>query len=98
MAVVHFDTIGEGGSLFHFDGVDIDTYISTSTTKFTQLCLMRGSYSSGAEFKMRIKSFKFGGEVDAIPVVKGNAIGFYNRVDGVLFLEEQECLTAGPKV
>ena len=63
--------------------------------KFNAVC---GAYASGSQFKMRVKSFKLGNDVDLIPVVKGNGIGFYNRVDGFLFLEEQECLTAGPRV
>ena len=48
--------------------------------------------------KMRVKSVVYGSSVYLIPVVKGNAVGFYNMVDGELFLEEQACLTAGPVV
>ena len=82
-----------------FDGDDAGVLTGqTSTAKFNNITLMRGSYARGSQFKMRVKSFKLGNDVDLIPVVKGNAIGFYNRVDGLLFLEEQECLTAGPRV
>ena len=89
---------GSGTWRFVIDGVETESYAQTATTKFNNITLMRGAYASGSQFKMRVKSFKLGNDVDLIPVVKGNAIGFYNRVDGLLFLEEQECLTTGPRV
>lgn len=51
----------------------------------------------GAGCRMRAKNVRFGSDVYLIPVVKGNAVGFYNMVDGHLFLEEQACLSAGPR-
>ena len=58
--------------------------VSTSSTRFVG--------------KARVKNVRIGSDVDLIPVVKGNAVGFYNKVDGELFLEEQACLSAGPRV
>lgn len=54
--------------------------------------------SSHYNGKARVKNVRIGSDVDLIPVVKGNAVGFYNKVDGHLFLEEQACLSAGPRV
>ena len=45
---------------------------------------------------IRVKSVRLGDDVELVPVRKGSAVGFYNRVDGHLFLEEQACLAAGP--
>lgn len=50
------------------------------------------------EIKFRIKRFKFGNTIDMIPVVKDDKMGFYNRVDGKVFLEKQPCLSAGPEI
>ena len=48
--------------------------------------------------KARVRNVRLGSDVYLIPVVKGNAVGFYNMVDGEMFLAEQECLSAGPRV
>lgn len=89
---------GDGNWQLFFDGELAFSMSSSSTQKFNRNVLMYGSYSVGSSFKMRVKSFKIGSVADLVPVRAGNAVGFYNRVDGELFLEEQECLTAGPIV
>jgi len=87
---------GAGNWQLFFDGELAFSMTSTTTQTFNRNVLMYGSYASGSSFKMRVKSFKIGSVADLVPVRAGNAVGFYNRVDGELFLEEQECLSAGP--
>lgn len=89
---------GDGNWQLFFDGELAFSPSVSSTQVFNRNALMYGSYYAGSSFKMRVKSFKIGSVADLVPVCAGNAVGFYNRVDGELFLEEQECLTAGPKV
>ena len=88
----------ETDATLFLDGTSIGTASATSTkpTKFWVL-VTRGKSASGSN-QMRVKNVCFGSTVYLIPVVKGNAVGFYNMVDGHLFLEEQECLAAGPVV
>lgn len=81
------------------DGDLFKEYTTSNTAIMREMAIMRaGTSSSAYEWKCRIASFRFGDIVDLIPVVKGSAMGFYNKVDGELFLAEQECLSAGPRV
>lgn len=87
---------GDGNWKMYFDGELKYENSYTNTKAFSMAILMQGAYSSGSVFKMRIKSLKIGSVVDFIPVRLGLGLGFYNRVDGELFIAEQSCLSAGP--
>lgn len=87
---------GSGNISVYIDG---SKFTETHMTGAIKLCsLLYGSYTLNTAFRARVKSLKIDDKVDLIPVVKGSSVGFYNRVDGELFLEEQACLSAGPKV
>lgn len=90
---------GVGVYDWEIDGDLFKEYHTANTSRMREMVIMRaGTGSSTHEWKFRIASFRFGDIVDLIPVVKGAAMGFYNKVDGELFLAEQECLSAGPRV
>ena len=82
------------------DNLAIDVSISGSSIVQSPRVLYAEVSTSSSHYngKARVKNVCLGSDVDLIPVVKGNAVGFYNMVDGELFLEEQACLSAGPKV
>lgn len=87
---------GSGNVSLYIDGSKFAETHMTGAIKFCSL--LYGQYTLGSAFRARVKSLKIDDKVYLIPVVKGNAVGFYNMVDGELFLEEQECLSAGPRV
>jgi hypothetical protein len=89
---------GNGNWRYIFDGAELYSQTQTLATNFIKIFLMYGTYTKGSAFKMRIKSFSLGNDIDMIPVVKSGSVGFYNKVDGELFLAEQACLSAGPRV
>lgn len=84
----------------YIDGVLIMDQETSGASKLQNLSVMRSpttetsAYYSG---KIRVSNVRVGSDVYLIPVVKGNAVGFYNMVDGELFLAEQACLSAGPR-
>ena len=90
---------GSGTWTYLFDGTEVgSSNPSSSTVAFSNAVLLR--YSSTAPYqnlRMRVSFVRLGSDAYFIPVVKGNSKGFYNLVDGELFLEEQACLSAGPK-
>ena len=93
--------IPKGGGVYdlEMDGMLFKEYSSANTAIMREMVIMRGaSTTTTYDWKYRIASFRFGDIVDLIPVVKGAAMGFYNKADGELFLAEQECLKAGPRV
>lgn len=71
---------------------------SASVIKFLLLYTTLTGDRPTTDIKFRIKRFRFGNTVDMIPVVKDDKMGFYNRVDGKVFLEKQPCLSAGPAI
>ena len=83
----------------YMDGTLLVDVATSGGSKFSNARLMCSSKTSTTHFsgKMRVAAAKIGDDVDLIPVVKGSAVGFYNKVDGELFLEEQDCLSAGPR-
>ena len=88
---------GSGNVSLYIDGSKFaELRMTTTAIKFCSL--LYGPYTAGSAFRARVKSLKIDDKVDLVPVVKGNAVGFYNKVDGHLFLEEQACLSAGPVV
>ena len=87
---------GSGNISVYIDGSKFAETYMTGAIKFCSL--LYGSYTLNTAFRARVKSLKIDDKVDLIPVVKGSSVGFYNRVDGELFLEEQACLSAGPRV
>lgn len=87
---------GEGGWTYLFDGSFVGNATYGSTAPFKELKVLYGY--SGFTDLARVRSVKIGEDVDMIPVVKGDEIGFYNKVDGEMVLERQDCLSAGPKV
>lgn len=87
---------GAGNVSLYIDGSKFDEVGMTGAIRFCSL--LYGPYTAGSAFRTRVKSLKIDDKVDLIPVVKGSAVGFYNKVDGELFLEEQACLSAGPRV
>lgn len=91
---------GQGTWAYYFDGENVGSSIpSASTTTYINMLAMRVSSTNLFQgLRMRVANVRLGSDVYLIPVVKGNAVGFYNMVDGHLFLEEQACLSAGPVV
>lgn len=92
---------GSGAYDMYIDGnlFGSRTYPQTSEVKlFSLLYTTLTGERPDSEIKFRIKRFKFGNTIDMIPVVKDDKMGFYNRVDGKVFLEKQPCLSAGPAI
>ena len=87
---------GAGNVSLYIDGSKFAESRMTGAIKFCSL--LYGPYTAGSVFRARVKSLKIDDKVDLVPVVKGSAVGFYNKVDGELFLAEQACLSAGPIV
>lgn len=87
---------GEGGWTYLFDGSFVGNASFDYPTPFKELKVLYGY--SGFTDLARVRSVKIGEDVDMIPVVKGDEIGFYNKVDGEMVLERQDCLRAGPIV
>lgn len=80
------------------DGIYFNTISTTNTSLLKYLIILRDG-STGANSNIaRVKLVKFADSAYLIPVVKGNQMGFYNTIDGQLFLAEQACLSAGPRV
>ena len=92
---------GSGAYDMYLDGnlFGSRTYTQTGAIQlFSLLYTTLKGERPDSEIKFRIKRFKFGNTVDMIPVVKDDKMGFYNRVDGKVFLEKQPCLSAGPAI
>ena len=92
---------GSGVREMYMDGSMIGsrTYEVTNPIAFFRLLYttLTGDRPT-VDLRWRIKSFRFSNTVDMIPVVKDDKMGFYNRVDGKVFLEKQPCLSAGPAI
>lgn len=91
--------MGSGNYQLVIDGALFKNITMTSTLAMTECRIMASSSGAsvgGAIF--RVKHVTFSDVADFIPVVKGSQIGFYNKIDGQLFLAEQACLSAGPRV
>ena len=89
-----------GIGTYYADDVQVGTTTSTSTT-FPTVCKILAQTSAATvtyPIRVRVSSFKLGNMIDLIPVVKGNQCGFYNKVDGELFLTDQSCISAGPRI
>lgn len=94
---------GTGGGAYdlYIDGSLFGSRTYTQTNAIQLFSLLYTTLTGerpDSEIKFRIKRFKFGNTVDMIPVVKDDKMGFYNRVDGKVFLEKQPCLSAGPAI
>ena len=89
---------GSGNVSLYIDGSKFAEFSMTGAAIIKFCSLLYGPYAAGSAFRARVKSLKIDDKVDLVPVVKGNAVGFYNKVDGELFLAEQACLSAGPIV
>ena len=89
----------DGNVKGYMDGTLVVDVAISGSSKFSNLRIMYSAKTSTSHYsgKMRVASAKIGNDVDLIPVVKGSAVGFYNKVDGELFLAEQACLSAGPR-
>lgn len=79
------------------------TVFNTKTLSTTNLLqnariLSLTAASSLPPIRARVKQMRFANSVYLIPVVKDDKMGFYNRVDGKVFLEKQTCLSAGPAI
>ena len=75
----------------YIDGVLIMDIEIPGSSKFQNLSVMRCPTTTSSSYyggKMRVSNVRVGSDVYLIPVVKGNAVGFYNTVDGHVFLEE----------
>ena len=83
-----------------FDGTPVAGSSSSLNTTPTLFFLLGMVAAGGTKLpcRLRRRRVKFSNTVDFIPVVKDGMVGFYNKIDGQLFLEKQDCLTAGPKV
>lgn len=94
--------VGAGKYQFLMDGVFFhELTVGSNTTAFRLLDVMSASNSASTPTgvsRFRVKHIRFADSVYLIPVVKGTQMGFYNTIDGQLFLAEQECLSAGPRV
>ena len=92
---------GSGVREMYMDGSMIGsrTYEVTNPIAFFRLLYttLTGDRPT-VDLRWRIKSFRFSNTVDMIPVVKDDKMGFYNIVDGKVFLENQPCLSAGPAI
>lgn len=90
-----------GGNVKGFiDGTLVVDVATAGTAKFSNARLMYANKTTATTHysgRMRVAAAKIGNDVDLIPVVKGSAVGFYNKGDGELFLAEQACLSAGPR-
>ena len=88
---------GSGTWTYLFDGTEVgSSQPSTGTNAFTNAVLIRHSSANTYQnLRMRVSFARLGSDAYFIPVVKGTAKGFYNLVDGHLFLAEQACLSAG---
>lgn len=84
-----------------FDNVFFNDYTTTNTGKIAVAKVMGANTSSSTdvgEKRFRVMRATFGDDVFLIPVVKGNQKGFYNTLDGQLFLADQECLSEGKEI
>ena len=88
---------GEGGWTYLFDGSLVDNTSVNYTRPLESIKVLYGGTGVFTDLA-RVRSVKIGEDVDMIPVVKGDEIGFYNKVDGEMVLERQDCLSAGPRV
>jgi hypothetical protein len=91
---------GNGSAEVSLNGVVLGTLTTTreSTMSKCYALFKNGRVGTTGTGRVRLKNARLGSDVYLIPVVKGNALGFYNMVDGHMFLEEQACLSAGPVV
>lgn len=94
------EPIGNGEYKLYMDGVNYATYTGSATGNMIKLELLttNGIAAAKKDYRYRLKRFHFDNNVDMIPVVKGSQMGFFNRVDSKMFLDEQPCLSAGPAV
>lgn len=93
--------LGNGAYQFLMDGTLFKEFTTSSTGAITVANVLGASTSSATTTdnqRFRVKRMRFADSVYLIPVVKGTQMGFYNTVDGQLFLAEQACLSAGPRV
>ena len=88
---------GNGTAEILVDDISLGTITTTSTASLRYFGLLY-KYISSTSGSIRLKHLRLGSDVYLIPVKKGTQVGFYNMVDGHVFLEEQECLSAGPVV
>ena len=91
--------IESGSAQLLMDGILFNTKTLSSTNllqnaRILSLIVPSDLYS----IRARVKHMTFADSAYLIPVVKGNQMGFYNTIDGQLFLAEQACLSAGPRV
>lgn len=88
---------GSGTWTYDFDGTQVgSSQPSVSTVAFRNIFLLRHSSTNTYQnLRMRVSFARLGSDAYFIPVKKGTQLGFYNMVDGELFLEEQACLSAG---
>ena len=90
---------GDTTASIQLDGTEVSgsTTSSTVVMSYFKVLVTNSKTVTSGRCQMRVKNVRLGSDVYLIPVVKGNALGFYNMVDGHLFLEEQACLSAGPR-
>ncbi len=92
--------LGNGAYQFLLDGLVFKEFTISNTAAITVANVLgaASSSSTATNIRFRVKHMRFADSVYLIPVVKGTQMGFYNTIDGQLFLAEQECLSAGPRV
>lgn len=90
---------GVGNYTCSVDGQIITTINNSGTSAFKYFfVLTHFTTANVTQPIMRVSNVRLGSDVYLIPVKKGSQVGFYNMVDGHVFLEEQACLSAGPVV
>ena len=92
---------GAGQYDLFFDNAYFKDFTTTVTGRLAVAKIMGGSTSSSTaegEKRFRVMRATFGDNVFLIPVVKGNQMGFYNTLDGQMFLAEQACLSHGKEI
>lgn len=81
------------------DGTVFNTKTLSSTNLLRNARILSLTVPSNLySIRARVKQMTFSNSVYLIPVVKDDKMGFYNRVDGKVFLEKQPCLSAGPAI
>lgn len=97
---VAMKTVWSGGNGTHYvNGVAVGTSATTYTSSPSYVKLLHIGLSGNlVPIILRMKSFKINGVADLVPVVLGNECGFYNKIDGELFLTDNAGVTAGPRI
>ena len=91
--------IESGSAQLLMDGTVFNTKTLSSTTLLQNARILSLTSSSAVfSIRARVKQMTFSDSVYLIPVVKDDKMGFYNIVDGKVFLENQPCLSAGPAI